>query len=87
MTSQNDNTLHYFDWAATTPPDSDIIQEALQQSLEAWGNPSSIHSVGTKAKDMLSKARELCAQTLEVDKDTLEFKVYSYSIFQRNNFY
>ncbi|MCR5291206.1 MAG: cysteine desulfurase [Treponema sp.] len=73
MTSQNDNTLHYFDWAATTPPDSDIIQEALQQSLEAWGNPSSIHSVGTKAKDMLSKARKLCAQTLEVDKDTLYF--------------
>ena len=73
MTSQNDNTEHYFDWAATTPPDSDIIQEALQQSLEAWGNPSSIHSVGTKAKDMLSKARELCAQTLEVDKDTLYF--------------
>ena len=37
---------HYFDWAATSPADEDILKEALEQTLEFWGNPSSTHEVG-----------------------------------------
>ena len=54
MTSQNDNTLHYFDWAATSPADTDILENALKESLAVWGNPSSIHAAGTEAKDFLN---------------------------------
>lgn len=44
---------HYFDWAATSPADKDIIQKALECSTEHWANPSSIHAAGTDAKKHL----------------------------------
>ena len=40
---------HYFDWAATSPADKNIIQKALECSTEHWANPSSIHAAGTDA--------------------------------------
>ena len=29
---------HYFDWAATSPSDEEIIRKALDISLEHWGS-------------------------------------------------
>src|SRR5574344_1239699 len=67
------NTEHYFDWAATTPADSDILHEALDYSLEHWGNPSSMHQAGVDAHQALDETRERCAKVLGVSKDTLYF--------------
>ena len=40
----------YLDYNATTPIDKSVI-EAINRSLyEDWGNPSSTHSLGAKAK-------------------------------------
>ena len=40
----------YLDYNATTPIDKRVI-EAINRSLyEDWGNPSSTHSLGAKAK-------------------------------------
>ncbi|MCR5723809.1 MAG: cysteine desulfurase [Treponema sp.] len=63
----------YFDWAATTPPDSDIMHEALDSSLSAWGNPSSTHELGLKARRALEEARESSAKTLGVKPGQLFF--------------
>jgi cysteine desulfurase len=67
------NTAHYFDWAATTPADSAILHEALDFSLEHWGNPSSQHEAGTDAKKALDETRARCAAVLGVKPETLYF--------------
>jgi cysteine desulfurase len=64
---------HYFDWAATSPADSDILQIALEESSHFFGNPSSIHQAGQAARSALEKARERCADILAVNKSQLFF--------------
>lgn len=64
---------HYFDWAATSPSDSEILKEALSETLENWGNPSSIHSAGKEARNILESARNKCAKALGVNANTLYF--------------
>lgn len=51
----------YVDNAATTAM-SDVAVEAMKPYLQGiYGNPSSLHSVGQKAKEELEKAREMVA--------------------------
>lgn len=64
---------HYFDWAATTPADEDILNEAVKLTLESWGNPSSTHQVGKKAKTLLDEARNRAANALGVKPETVYF--------------
>ncbi len=64
---------HYFDWAATSPADQDILQEALNESLECWGNPSSTHSVGKKARELFEGARSRAAAALGVKPENIYF--------------
>lgn len=68
-----EDTSHYFDWAATSPADADILENALKESLAIWGNPSSIHKAGTEAKEFLQKARDKAASVLEVPAETIYF--------------
>ncbi|MCR4735403.1 MAG: cysteine desulfurase [Treponema sp.] len=67
------NTEHYFDWAATSPADEDILKEALELTLENWGNPSSTHQEGKKAKIILEEARERAAKALNVKAENIIF--------------
>ena len=64
---------HYFDWAATSPSDKEILTSALNETLEKWGNPSSIHSAGKEARELLENARKTCADALGVPAETLYF--------------
>ena len=50
MTNQIVNKNHYFDWAATSPVDEDILRDSLECSIQNWANPSSVHLAGKKAK-------------------------------------
>ena len=56
----------YFDSNATLPI-SDFHKESLIEQLQPFGNASSLHGYGRKAKDMLEACREKCAQFLGVD--------------------
>ena len=67
------NTAHYFDWAATSPADSDILRAALEKTLHTFGNPSSIHAEGKKARALLDEARTSCAKTLGLKPDQIIF--------------
>lgn len=69
----NISAEHYFDWAATAPQDADIMQKALEYSLQHWGNPSSIHAAGTDANSALSECRKRCANVLGVKPETVFF--------------
>jgi cysteine desulfurase len=54
----------YFDYNATTPLDA-LVREAMMPFLsEVWGNPSSVHHVGRKARVYLDEFRERSAKVL-----------------------
>ncbi|MDR1971160.1 MAG: cysteine desulfurase [Treponema sp.] len=56
----------YFDWAATAPPEGG-------PEPGAFGNPSSLHAEGRRARERLEEARSRCAAALGVDPRTLYF--------------
>lgn len=64
---------HYFDWAATTPPDQDILKESLEITMKNWGNPSSVHQIGKNAKSVLEETRAKVAKTLDVKTENIYF--------------
>src|SRR5690242_15633073 len=52
----------YFDYNATTPLDPGVREAMLPFLSEIWGNPSSVHHVGRKARALLDDARDLAAK-------------------------
>jgi len=57
-------TSVYLDWAATAPPYTDILLESAEKITDTFGNPSSLHSRGRKARELLEECRERCANAL-----------------------
>ena len=54
----------YFDYNATTPLDESVRAAMLPFLTENWGNPSSVHHVGRKARALLDDARDRAAKFL-----------------------
>jgi len=54
----------YFDYNATTPLDPAVRDAILPFFDEFWGNPSSVHHVGRKARALLDDARDRAAKFL-----------------------
>ncbi|MBU6169261.1 MAG: aminotransferase class V-fold PLP-dependent enzyme, partial [Bacteroidetes bacterium] len=48
----------YLDHAATTPLQPQVIERMHETLLQYYGNPSSIHSEGRKARSLIEKARK-----------------------------
>ena len=67
------NKEHYFDWAATSPADEDILKESLEETLKCWGNPSSTHTVGKEARQLFENARQRAAKALGLKPETIYF--------------
>jgi cysteine desulfurase len=51
----------YLDNAATTPVDKSVVKEMNKYWNKDFGNPSSIHGYGVKAKNILNESREKIA--------------------------
>src|SRR5271170_50314 len=54
----------YFDYNATTPLDPSVRDAMLPFLGEVWGNPSSVHHVGRKARALLDDSRDRAAKFL-----------------------
>jgi len=54
----------YLDYNATTPLDPAVRETMLPFLGETWGNPSSVHHVGRKARALLDDARDRAAKFL-----------------------
>ena len=54
----------YFDYNATTPLDPEVRQAMLPFLEDIWGNPSSVHRVGRRARALLDDARDRAARML-----------------------
>ena len=52
----------YFDYNATTPLDASVREAMLPFLGEVWGNPSSVHHVGRRARALLDDARDRVAR-------------------------
>ena len=55
----------YFDYNATTPLDPQVREAMLPILSETWGNPSSVHHVGRKARAILDESRDRAAKILK----------------------
>jgi cysteine desulfurase len=58
------NSKIYFDYAATTPVDSRVVEVMQPYFSQAFGNPSSVHAFGQEAEAALEEARENIAREL-----------------------
>lgn len=52
----------YFDYAATTPIDKEVVKEMLPYMKNNYGNASSIHQIGQKARIAIDNSREKLAK-------------------------
>ena len=65
--------MAYFDNSATTKPSENAIAAVTSALTECWGNPSSLHSLGTEANNALNKARKQVALLLGCQTDDFYF--------------
>ncbi|MDH5561953.1 MAG: cysteine desulfurase, partial [Deltaproteobacteria bacterium] len=54
----------YFDHAATTPMDQEVLEEMIPFFKEDFGNPSGAHRIAQKSQAALSRYREMAANAL-----------------------
>ncbi len=63
----------YFDNSATTPIDPKALDSYMQTSRRIFGNPSSLHDLGTQADRLLQQSRHRIAELLGVSNEEIFF--------------
>ena len=63
----------YFDNAATTPLDKEVIDAMLPVMQEKYGNPSSIHEFGRQTRALIEEARKQIAKQFNVSPSEIFF--------------
>lgn len=66
-------TTVYFDNAATTPLDPEVLEAMLPFMREFYGNPSSIHGHGRKVRAVLENARKTIAHLINAAPAEITF--------------
>src|SRR5438477_216341 len=57
----------YFDNAATTPLEPRVVDEMIEVMKNVYGNPSSLHQEGRKARTLIERARKTVSNLLDVE--------------------
>lgn len=65
--------MHYLDHVATTPLAPEALAAMQEVSGEVYGNPSSVHSAGRRAREVLEDARERVALAVGADPSEIAF--------------
>ena len=65
--------IRYFDHAATTAVDKEVLEEMLQYFNTEYGNPSSLYSIGRNAKRAVENARSRVANVINSDPKEIYF--------------
>src|SRR5437764_1292170 len=63
----------YFDHNATTPPDGAVTEAVMRALRDEFGNPSSVHHFGQRAKALLDDARTSVAELIGAEPAELVF--------------
>lgn len=69
----NQNEFIYLDNAATTPIDPQVLLVMQEHLSETFGNPSSIHAHGRKARSIIEKARKTVATLMHTSPSEIFF--------------
>jgi cysteine desulfurase len=65
--------LIYLDNAATSKPTKEVIADVMWCLENVWGNPSSIHTEGIKARQVLEESREKVAKFINAESEETIF--------------
>lgn len=65
--------MHYLDHAATTPVLPEVTDLMVEILREDFGNPSSVHGYGRRAKELVEDARERVAAAIGARTDEIVF--------------
>ena len=71
--NKSHNSIAYLDNASTTKLDTRVLDEMLPYFAEIYGNASSNHSFGKKAKDAIDKARTQVSNLLNCNSQEIIF--------------
>jgi cysteine desulfurase len=63
----------YFDHNATTPPDPAVVEAVVRALRDEFGNPSSVHHFGQRAKALLDEARSSVAELIGAEPGDVVF--------------
>ena len=63
----------YLDHAATTPLDNRVLKEMQPWFSEKFGNPSSLHSFGTEAREAVENSRAQIAKAIGAEAGEIYF--------------
>ncbi|MFP5352407.1 MAG: cysteine desulfurase family protein [Actinomycetota bacterium] len=65
--------MHYLDHAATTPVLEEVTDLTIRILREDFGNPSSVHGYGRRAKELVEDARDRLAAAIGARADEIVF--------------
>lgn len=65
--------MSYFDHAATTPVHPRVVEAMTPYLTQVFGNPSSVHGIGREARKALEGARDVIADFLDAEPQSLIF--------------
>ncbi len=65
--------MNYFDYAATTPMSKESLSAFSDAAQQCFGNESSLHTVGSKAREVLEASRDIIASSLHVENESVIF--------------
>ncbi|MCR4256097.1 MAG: aminotransferase class V-fold PLP-dependent enzyme, partial [Candidatus Uhrbacteria bacterium] len=63
----------YLDHAATTPMDAAVLKSMQPYFSDVYGNPSSFHTLGMRAKEAVTESRIKIAKLLNAHEDEILF--------------
>ncbi|KGP71131.1 cysteine desulfurase family protein [Pontibacillus yanchengensis] len=63
----------YFDHAATAPISNEVVEAMVPVMQDVYGNPSSVHSFGRKARKILDDARNVLATSIGAQEKDIIF--------------
>lgn len=72
----------YFDYAATTPIDPQVIKVMLPYFRQSFGNTGSVHSFGQEAKNAVEKSRKIVADLIKAQSSEI---IFTSSATESNN--
>lgn len=68
------NSKHiYLDYSATTPIDAEVLKVITTHLAETYGNASSVHAYGRKAKVVMEESREIIARSINAEPSEIFF--------------
>jgi cysteine desulfurase len=76
----------YLDYNATTPMDAAVIEKITSALHDAWGNASSNHSLGLKAKGIVDSSRSYVAQMVNAVAQDIVFTSGGTEVSSSRNF-